>query len=186
MDNKIKHISVYFKDLNSADSFGEDLEEFSKKVPAEENPYFMSTIEEQVDIMLEDTKYLISTKDDFRSMVRIDISNEDVKIYTSYHCDCNDVEDPKNNEDDIDTDKLIKGALIAGGILLLGIIVGKKTSRYKKWKGKYSINKPFGMDDDDVSAINWFIEQQNDMWKKNHLVLVIDKKYKKPGGYRRK
>lgn len=89
-------------------------------------------------------------------------------------------------EEDPDTNKLIKGVLIAGGLVLLGIIIGKKTGRYKRWKGNYSIEKPFGMDDDDISAINWFVNKQNEAWVKNHLVLAIDKRYKKPSGYRRK
>ena len=174
MDNLIKHVSVYFKDLNSADSFGEDLKEFAKTLVHGDK--YVETLEEQIGYMLEEPKYLIGTKDDFKSMVRIDISNKDVNICISYHCDCNDVEDKK--EENIDTEKLIKGALIAGGILLLGIIVGKKTSRYKKWKGNYKIDQPFGMEDRDVAAIDWFVHQQNEAWRKNHLVLAVDKKYK--------
>lgn len=80
----------------------------------------------------------------------------------------------------------LKEVLKIGGLVLLGILIGKGTNRYKRWKGKYTINQPFGMDDDDVSAINWFIGKQNEAWVKNHLVLVIDKRYKKPSGYRRK
>ena len=88
-------------------------------------------------------------------------------------------------KDDPEDNKL-KEVLKIGGLVLLGILIGKGTNRYKRWKGKDSINKPFGMDDDDVSAINWFVDKQNEAWVKNHLVLVIDKKYKKPSGYRRK
>lgn len=163
MDNVIKHVSVYFKDLNSADLFAEYLEGFEKTLVHGDK--YVETLEEQIGYMLEDPKYLIGTKDDFKSMVRIDISNDNIKIYTSVKKE--------------DSKVTLRGVLFAGGLVLLGVFIGRKTHRLRRWKGNYKIRQPFGMHEDDVSAINWFVEQQNEAWRKNHLVLAVDRKYGK-------
>lgn len=181
-NNIVKHFNIYFADKDAADKFSEELSEFVKNSSDEE--FSKSSVEEKIDQMFKDPKYSFGTSDTYESMIRIDISDTDYRTYVSYHCEINEDEDKA--EEDPDTNKLIKGALIAGGLVILGIIIGKKTGRYKRWKGNYSIEKPFGMDDDDVSAINWFVNKQNEAWVKNHLVLAIDKRYKKPSGYRRK
>lgn len=121
------------------------------------------TAESAIRVKLLDNKHL---------EVRVGTEVEKVTIHEK------EKDDPEDNK--------LKEVLKIGGLVLLGILIGKGTNRYKRWKGKYTINQPFGMDDDDVSAINWFVDKQNEAWVKNHLVLVIDKRYKKPSGYRRK
>lgn len=96
----------------------------------------------------------------------------------SYNIENNE---PDEKNEEIKSDDTLKKILKYTAIGLIGVIIGRKTCRYKKWKGSYPIyvENPELYSKDWYRGVDYAMNALNEAFKANNLTFCVDKKYRR-------